>query len=136
MGKTFFDSSFIDGPDRVDGEAKVTGKAKFSSEYELPGLTYAVLINSTVAEGSIKAIDSKAAEKLPGVLSVISHLNTIKVPGYNPPQPNAGPVGGRGLQVFNDNIVRFYGQPTAMVVADSYERAVHAASLVKFQYDK
>jgi len=42
MGNYFFDQPFIDGPDRVDGKAKVTGMAKFSAEYELPGLTYGV----------------------------------------------------------------------------------------------
>ena len=137
MGNYFFDQPFIDGPDRVDGKAKVTGAAKFSAEYELPGLTYAVLVASTIAKGSIKAIDSKSAERSPGVLEVISHLNTIKVPGYDTgANPAAGSAAGRGLQVFNDNIIRFYGQPIALVVADSFERAVYAASLVKFQYEK
>ena len=137
MGNYFFDQPFIDGPDRVDGKAKVTGAAKFSAEYELANLAYAVLVGSTVAKGSIKAIDSKSAERAPGVLGVISHFNTIKVPGYDAgSNPTAGPAGGRGLQVFNDNIIRFYGQPIALVVADSYERAVYAASLVRFQYEK
>lgn len=137
MGNYFFDQSFIDGPDRVDGKAKVTGAAKFSAEHELGGLTYGVLVSSTIAKGSIKTIDSKSAERAPGVLAVISHLNTIKVPGYDvPANLPSGPVGGRGLQVFNDHFIRFYGQPVALVIADSFERAVHAASLIKVQYIK
>src|SRR5687767_12230558 len=137
MDHSFFDAAFIDGPDRVDGKAKVTGAAKYAAEYELPGLAYGVLVHSTIARGSIKAIDSKAAEKAPGVLGVVSHLNSIKVPGYDVSvNPGQGPAGGRGLQVFNDPYIRFYGQPIALVIADSFERAVYGASLVKFQYNK
>ena len=137
MGNFFFDEAFIDGPDRVDGKAKVTGAAKYAAEYELPGLTYGVLVHSTIARGSIKAIDSKSAEKAPGVLGVISHLNSIKVPGYDMSvNPGQGPAGGKGLQVFNDAFVRFYGQPIALVIADTFERAVFGASLVKFQYSR
>ena len=106
----FFLQNFIDGPDRVDGRAKVTGAAKYSAEYELKGLTHAVLIGSTIAKGIIKSIDSKAAEKAPGVIAVISYLNTISVPGYEAPgERPRGPVGGRGLQVFNNNFILFTG---------------------------
>ena len=62
MGNYFFEQPFIDGPDRVDGKAKVTGVAKFSAEYELAGLTYGVLVASTIAKGSIKAIETLRAE--------------------------------------------------------------------------
>lgn len=137
MGNYFFDQPFAEGPDRVDGRAKVTGAAKYSAEYELAGLSYGVLVGSTIARGSITALDARAAERAPGVLGVISHLNTIRVPGYDAgANPVKGPTGGRGLQVFNDPFIRFYGQPVALVVADTLERAVHAASLVKVQYGK
>ena len=137
MGNYFFDQPFIDGPDRVDGKAKVTGAAKYSAEYDLPGLVYGVLVSSTIAHGSIKAIDAKAAEKSPGVVAVISHQNSIKVPGYDAgANPVKGPTGGRGLQVFNGAYIYFYGQPIALVLADTFERAVYAASLVRFQYEK
>src|SRR5215218_11373427 len=137
MGSNFFDAAFIDGPDRVDGKAKVTGAAKFSAEFDLPGLTYGVLVASTIAKGSITALDTKEAEKAPGVLAIITHLNSPKVPGYDAgANPAKGPVGGKGLQVFNDNIVHFNGQPIALVIADTFERATYAASLIKSQYQK
>lgn len=121
--------------DRVDGKAKVTGTAKYSAEYNIPGLTYGVIIGSTITRGTITAIDSKAAERAPGVLAVISHLNSPDVPGYDMGyNPAKGPTGGKGLQVFKDNYVRFNGQPVALVIADTFERATHAASLVKIQY--
>ena len=138
MEKLFFDTAIpVGDEDRVDGKAKVTGAAKYSAEYELAGLVYGVLAGSNITKGKITAIDTKAAEKAPGVLAVITHLNSLKVPGYdagtNPAKP---PTGGKGLQIFNDNIIHFNGQPIALVIADTFERATHAASLIKAQYQK
>src|SRR5689334_3221940 len=112
--KFFFDSGlpFADDDDRVDGRAKVTGKADYAAEHQLPGLVYGVLTGSTIANGTITAIDIKAAEKAPGVLAVITHLNAPKIPGYDQGQnPTQGQNRGGGLRIFNDNIIRFNGQP-------------------------
>lgn len=123
--------------DRVDGKAKVTGKADFVAEHELPGITYGVLVGSTITKGILKAIDAKAAERAPGVLAVISHFNAPKVPGYDEGEnPAKGRTRGSGLKIFNDNKIRFNGHPIALVVADTFERATYAASLIKAQYEK
>lgn len=123
--------------DRVDGRLKVTGAAKYSAEYQIPGLTYGVLVTSTITKGRIKNIDTKAAERAAGVLAVISHVNSIKVPGYaDNEHPTEPPTGGRPLRAFHNDRVYFNGQPIAIVVADTLERGQHAASLVKVQYDK
>src|SRR5829696_6064922 len=138
MEKFFFDTDlpFADD-DRVDGRAKVTGTADYAAEHQLPGLVYGVLAGSTIAKGTISTIDTKAAEKAPGVLAVITHLNSPKVPGYDAgANPVKGPTGGRGLEVFNGNTIHFNGQPIALVIADTFERAVYAASLVKAEYRK
>jgi xanthine dehydrogenase YagR molybdenum-binding subunit len=121
--------------DRVDGVQKVTGTAKYSAEYDLPGLVYGVLATSTIAKGSITAMDTKAAEGAPGMLAVITHLNCPDVPGYKrPPEQANAPDIKKGYRVFSDNIIRFSGQPVAIVIADTFERAVYAASLVKATY--
>lgn len=123
--------------DRVDGVAKVTGQAHYAAEHPLKGITYAVLVGSTIARGRIAGIDSRAAERAPGVMAVISHLNASNPAGYNATyDPAKGPTGGTELQIFSDPFVRFSGQPVAMVVADTLERAQYAASLVKVQYQK
>ncbi|MFL5809148.1 MAG: xanthine dehydrogenase family protein molybdopterin-binding subunit [Flavisolibacter sp.] len=128
---------FFEDGDRVNGKAIVTGAAKYSAEHELNGLTYGVLVGSTIAKGSISAIDTKAAEKAPGVIAVITHLNSPKVPGYDAgANPVKGPTGGKGLEVFNGNTIYFNGQPIALVIADTFERATYAASLVKAKYNK
>jgi xanthine dehydrogenase YagR molybdenum-binding subunit len=115
---------------RVDGRLKVTGGAKYSGEYEVPGLTYGVLVPATITSGTVTAIDSKAALRAPGVLAVITPFNAIKVPGYQPEAPTRI----KGLKLFNDTQVYFNGQPIALVVADTFERATHAAGLVKATY--
>ena len=121
--------------DRVDGVQKVTGTAKYSAEYEFPGMVYGVLANCTIAKGSITTMDTKAAENAPGVLAVITHLNCPEVPGYKKTAAQAAvPDIKKGYNVFADNIIRFNGQPIALVIADTFERAVYAASLVKAAY--
>ncbi|MET0394120.1 MAG: xanthine dehydrogenase family protein molybdopterin-binding subunit [Chitinophagaceae bacterium] len=122
--------------DRVDGKDKVTGAARYAAEHLLPGMTYAVLVTSTITRGKIKNLDTRAAEQAPGVLAVLSHLNAPKVPGFAPADNQTGSRGWQGLKVFYDNTVWSNGQPIAIVVADTYERAVYAASLVKAQYEK
>ncbi|MDB5191141.1 MAG: xanthine dehydrogenase family protein molybdopterin-binding subunit [Segetibacter sp.] len=123
--------------DRVDGKQKVTGAAKYAAEYNLGNLSHAVLVESTIAKGRIKNIDTKQAERAPGVIGIIHHGNAPKVPGYdtgdNPAKP---PTGGEPFRIFQNARVYFAGQPIAVVVADTYERALYAATLVKTEYDK
>lgn len=122
------------GLSRVDGRLKVTGKAKYSAEYRVPGLVYGVLAGSTVTKGRIKSIDTRKAMQAPGVLAVITHVNCPPVPGFQPgagkPEPEKGP-----LKIFYDDKIRFNGQPVALVIADTFERAQYAASLVKAEYE-
>lgn len=120
---------FVDENDRVDGVEKVTGKAKYFAEYKVPGLTYGVLVTSTITKGSITGIDVKTAKNAPGVLDVVSHLNRPQAPGYEQ-------AGGSPMKIFYTDQVFYYGQPIALVVADTFERATFAATLVKVSYDK
>jgi xanthine dehydrogenase YagR molybdenum-binding subunit len=129
--------SIGDPLDRVDGRLKVTGGAKYSAEYVLPDLKYAVLVTSTIAKGNIKAINTKPAANAPGVLAVITYVNAIKPPGY--PADNQHPTepatAGQPHRAFYNDKIYFNGQPVAMVVADTFERATFAASLVNVQYN-
>lgn len=126
--------SSAEGMSRIDGRLKVTGAAKYSAEYTPAGLTYGVLVGSTITKGSITSIDIKAAGSAPGVLAVITHLNAPKVPGD---QPESGkPARPKGaFKVFYDDKIYFNGQPIALVIADTFERALFGAGLVKAQYN-
>jgi len=137
MGKQLFSPEKPKSLDRVDGRLKVTGAAKYSAEYQLPNLAYGVLVTSTIAKGRIKNIDTKAAERAPGIIAVISHVNSIKVPGFaDNEHPTEPPTGGKPLRAFHNDRIYFNGQPVAIVVADTFERGTYAASLVKLQYFK
>ncbi|RAJ87898.1 xanthine dehydrogenase YagR molybdenum-binding subunit [Chitinophaga dinghuensis] len=118
--------------DRVDGRLKVTGGAKYFADNHMEDLQHACLVCSTIASGRIKSIDTKAALHAPGVLDVVSHLNTAPAPGYKQPDGKAR----RQLRIFADDRIYANGQPVAIVVANTMERAVYAASLVKIQYEQ
>ena len=64
---------------RVDGVAKVTGKAKYAAEFKVPNIAYGFIVLGTVAKGRITAIDTRQAERAPGVIRVFTHLNAPKL---------------------------------------------------------
>lgn len=119
---------------RIDGRAKVTGAARYAAEFNQPNQAYAVIVSSTVGLGRITGIDPAAAEHLPGVLAVISHLNAPRLP-YSPHKGGIDPSYGERLHVLQDDQVRFYGQPVALVVADTLVRAERAAAGLRITYD-
>lgn len=130
----FFDSEFMDivPKGRVEGVAKVTGKAKYAAEYELPNTAYAVFVCSTIASGIITGIDTEDAQAAPGVLDVITHLNKPFVYGLSTEERMK--ESRFGLPIFHTDKIYYNGQPIALVIAESLEDAQFAASLVKTDY--
>ena len=125
-----------DGPqvgkaiDRVDGRLKVSGKAKYAADYPMNKLAHAVLLQSTICRGKIKSVDSSKAEKLPGVLAVITYKNAPKIP------PKPQPDFDDSLHLLQDNKIYHDRQTIGIVVADTLETARHAAAMVEFEYEK
>ena len=124
--------------DRVDGRAKVTGAGRYSTEIALPNMTYAVLIGADVASGRIGAIDTSEAERSEGVVAVLTHRNLPKIAAQPPLFPSlfghAAP--GETFSPMQDEVVHYAGQPVAIVVGDTLERAQHAATLVRITYEE
>lgn len=116
---------------RVDGIRKVTGSATFSAEHKIPRLAHAVLVMSTVASGRIARVDSAEAEKMRGVIAVITHLNAPRLPAGGKAVP---PPAGRVLNLLQDDRVHYQNQPVGLVVADTLEHAVDAARHVRLTY--
>jgi len=122
---------------RVDGPAKVTGRAQYAAEFSPAGLAYAALVESTIPSGRITAIDTAAAEQAPGVILVLTHENADKLPYQDPPKrPAVDPVSGDQPRVLQDGAIRFSGQPVGVVVAGTQAQAEYAASLVRVTYDR
>jgi xanthine dehydrogenase YagR molybdenum-binding subunit len=126
--------------DRVDGRLKVTGAARYAAEYPLPNMAHAVIVTSTIAKGRVTSIDSSVAERMPGVLAVLTPKNAERLPGMHASQPGAeGPAarGGPAMRVpslLQDNVVHYNGQPIAVVVADTFEHAMAGMQAVTARY--
>ena len=120
---------------RVDGRAKVTGEAHYAAEIPAPDLAYGVVVSGTVARGRIKAIDSGAALAVPGVIDVITHENRPKMRGHDLAYKDMTAPGGSPFRPLFSSRVFWSGQPAALVVAETFEAARHAASLVRITYD-
>jgi len=100
---------------RVDGRLKVTGRATYAAEHDLPGLVYGVIVNSTVSRGQVRSISTDKAMSAPGVLRVVSDWGGVKL-------------------AYLTNQINFFGQPIAIVIAGELEEAEHAASLIEVSY--
>ena len=128
--------------DRVDGRMKVTGGAKYFADFELPNTAYCVIVGSEIAKGTIASLDTKKAQGAPGVLGVFTHQNMPPIPGWDAPVggeadgPAPKPKTEETYRILSSPKILFDGQPIAIVVADTYERATYAASLVKATYTK
>ncbi|MFL6125823.1 hypothetical protein [Actinophytocola sp.] len=117
---------------RVDGRLKVTGHAAYAADHDVAGVAYGVMVDATVRRGRITGVDTRAALDQPGVRAVLHHGNAPRLPYVDNPGSNNPP--GERLRVFQDDRVLFFGQPVAVVVADTLEAAQHAASLVRVTY--
>jgi xanthine dehydrogenase YagR molybdenum-binding subunit len=119
---------------RVDGPLKVTGKARFAAEVPFENLTYAALVYSDIARGSIASIDTSEAESAPGVLLVMTYKNA---PRLKPPLlmvADAKGAAASNLPVMQDAAIRWNGEPVTCVVAETQEEADDAAALVRVTY--
>ena len=127
--------SYIGQPqNRVDGRAKVTGAAKYAAEYNVPDLTYGVVVSSTIARGRITALDTSAAREVEGVLQVFTHENAPGVAHLDSSYRDETAPPGSPFRPLHDEAIHYSGQPVALVVAETFEIARYAATLVRVDY--
>lgn len=114
---------------RVDAPEKTVGRAKYTSEEGLgfPGMLYARVLYSPHAHAEILSIDTRAAERLPGVKGVFT--------GKDVPDHRAGVIID-DRHVLSRERVRFLGDAVAVVAADTAEIAEEALDLIKVQYQE
>ncbi len=115
--------------DRVDGIAKVTGAARYVAEFPVQDVVHAVLLQSTIAFGSIADVNIARARTMPGVLAIVTPDNAITLADKKPAKQS---VSGPLLQ--NDQVI-YNGQHVGIVVADTLERAQAAAAAIRIGYD-
>jgi xanthine dehydrogenase YagR molybdenum-binding subunit len=128
VGPNALDAQGIVGKplDRVDGRLKVTGGARYAYEMQQNTL-YGFVVEASIGKGKIRSIDTRAAEKAPGIVLVLTHRNAPAQGMGN--HREAHPV------LAGPEVTR-YGQPVAFVVAESFEQARAAAYLVDVKYDQ
>ena len=120
---------------RVDGPDKVTGAAKYSAEFTAPDLAHGYVVTSAIAKGRIKRIHTEAALAAPGVIEVFTHENRPRTSWFSRSYQDQVAPPGTPFRPLNDDRVLYSGQPVALVVAESFEDARHAASLVRVDYE-
>jgi xanthine dehydrogenase YagR molybdenum-binding subunit len=122
---------------RVDGRAKVTGEAKYAGDFNTNGLAHGSLVESAIPRGRIARIDASAALRVEGVLDVLTHQNRPRMAGTDKAwKDDIAPEEGSPFRPLYDDRILFSGQPIALVLAEEWEIARYAASLVKVEYEK
>ena len=118
---------------RVDGRLKVTGAATYAAEFQRPHLAYGVLIQSAIANGHVVKIDILAAKSAPGVIEILTRENT---PGFKPYPDDLTKKGapGENRMPLQDDEIHYAGQHLGVVVAETFEQATYAASIVRVTY--
>ena len=121
---------------RVDGIAKVTGAAKYAAEFNVPGLAHGSVVCSTIAKGRITRMDTSAAMRVEGVLTVLTHENRPPMANNDQAYKDEAAPPGSPFRPLYDNKIMFNGQPIGLVVAETSDIARFAASLVRVEYNK
>ncbi|MGE5274636.1 MAG: xanthine dehydrogenase family protein molybdopterin-binding subunit [Verrucomicrobiota bacterium] len=112
---------------RIDGEPKVTGEFAYGSDLAVAGMLWGVTVRSPHASARIRSIDAAAASEAPGVAAV---LVAADVPG----EKTYGLIVS-DQPVLAGGVVRYAGEPVALVAADSLAGARAAAELVRVDYE-
>ena len=122
--------------DRVDGILKVTGRATYAYETASSRKpVYGFIRGAAIGKGRVAAVDTSDAEKAPRVLMVMTHKNAPAQPEFGSPRIS-GPVFARARPVLANDQVTYFDQPVALVVAETFEAARSAASLIRIDYKR
>lgn len=116
---------------RIDGHAKVAGRAVYPADEPVPGAAHACLVTSTVARGRVTHVDLDATRAVPGVLDLLTHDNV----GDQVKPPRAMSGGPGVTTTLESDRVWHDGQIIGVVVADTYEAAREAARRVRVRYE-
>ena len=112
---------------RVDGVAKVTGRARYAGDVDVPGMIFGRCLRSPYPSARIVSIDVRQAEALPGVHAVLT--------GADVPDIRYGRM-CQDIPVLAKGVVRFVGEKVAAVAADSVEIAEAALELIEVEYEE
>ena len=124
-------NTFIGAPvERVEDLRFLRGRGQYVDDLARPGQWHAAIVRSPVAHGRLRSVDTAAALAMPGVHAVITAQDVgrpIPTIPFRRPNPRLTPY----MQpVLADDVVRYVGEPVAVVLADSAERAEDGVAAV------
>ena len=135
---------------RKEDERLITGRGRFTDDFNLDGQTYAVMVRSPHPHARIVAIDSERAKAMPGVLGIFTGVDCEAdkigpIPHDPVPKtkfdmkltgPGGGPVFAGPHVLLPADKVRHVGEAVVMVVAETKAQAMDAAEAIEVQYDE
>ena len=123
IGKTFR---------RLDYETKVTGRAQYLADMSVPGMCHGKILRSPYPHARIKRIDTSKAQKVPGVMAVLTRDDILHDEGI---EPYYGPV-FKDQTIVAVEKVRHVGDPVAAVAALTVDAAEEALKLIEVDYEE
>src|SRR5687768_1572623 len=119
---------------RVEDQRLLTSGGRYLDDLDVPGAVHAVFVRSTMAHAAIRSIDTSDARRSAGVLGVFT-LDDLGLPPVADPDISAMFTAPIIRPWLADGVVRFVGEPIAVVVATTHAEAVDAGALVVVGYD-
>jgi carbon-monoxide dehydrogenase large subunit len=126
---------------RIEDRGLLSGTGRFTDDVSLPGQAALSFLRSTQAHARIVAIDSTAAQAMPGVLAVLTGADLV-ADGVKPmpiapifQRPDGSPGAAPPRAALADGVVRFVGDAVAAVVAETEEQARDAAEAILVEYE-
>jgi carbon-monoxide dehydrogenase large subunit len=127
---------------RTEDPILLRGEGRYTDDINLAGQAHAVMVRSRIAHGLLKAIDTKAARALPGVLAILTN-DDLESAGFNPlkcpmniPQRDGSPMKTPVRPSLAKGKVRFVGEAVACVVAETALQAKDAAEAVELDIEE
>jgi xanthine dehydrogenase YagR molybdenum-binding subunit len=119
---------------RVDGPLKVSGRATYAFEHwsdDIGQPLYGSIVGATIGRGRITRINCSRAGQSPGVRFVMTHENA---PPQGTPDPSVPSQYSRAQPALASPEIHHFGEPVALVIADTFEEAQAAGNLVSVEY--
>ena len=117
---------------RVDGSAKTTGAAMYTSDHHFTDMVYAWPVIATIASGTIQRVNTSVADRMPGVVATFQHKNLGSL--YRTPPSRSTMLIDERRPPLEDETIRYYGQYVAIAVAHGLEQARAAAEAIEVTY--
>jgi xanthine dehydrogenase molybdenum-binding subunit len=123
---------------RVDAFDKVTGRAKYTDDLADKSALIVKVFRSTIAHGIVKAIDTTEAEKIPGVVKIVTCFDVPDRPFPTAGHPWSLDLGHQDVadRLLLNRHVRYYGDDVAAVVAENEIAAAQAVRAIKAEYEE